>query len=94
MSEQPNTIKTRSRKGTLVDRVDNPDKANRINMQTKADSEAVEKEEPEKGILSSPRTLQEKLANYNKQMTMQAVLDCLTNPDAKKTEKKNLIIKA
>ena len=54
----------------------------------------MEKVEPEKGILLGLGTIQEKLADYNKQMTMQAVLDCLTSPEAKKTAKKDLIIKA
>ena len=96
MNEQSkSTIKTRSREGTLVDRVDNPDKAKRINMHvTKEDIEAAEKGEPEEGILSGSGTIQEKLADYNKQMTMQAVLECLTDPQAKKTAKKDLIIKA
>ena len=95
MNEQStSTIKTRSREGMLVDRVDNPDKARRVNMQvTESDIKAVESE-PEKETMSVTGDLQEKLATYNNHMTMQAVLECLTNEQATKTTAKDQIIKA
>ena len=105
MNEQSNTIKSQSRVGTLVEGLDNPDKAFKTSMKpTKEDFEALEmadseaealaREEAEKGVLTGPGSMQDKLTNYNKYMTMEAILNILTHEEAVKSTKKDVIIKA
>ena len=60
---------------------------------TESDLKAVESE-TEKKTMSGTGDLQERLATYNNTMTLQAVLECLTNEQAAKNPAKDQIIKA
>ena len=91
-------MKTRSREGTLVDRVDNPDKVGKVNMTndltpTESELEALESK-TDKQKMPGTGDLQEILAAYNNTMTMEVVLESLTDDRATKTPGKDKIIKA
>ena len=62
-------------------------------MTNESDLEALESK-TDKQTMSGTGDLQGRLAAYNNTMTMEAVLECLTNEKAAKTPGKDQIIKA